>query len=224
MMIGRAIGKIRTQKLGELLIKTLSDMGPVSRIAVCVALSMTDRTADSVHYLSRLQETASGQEETDLPIPSQRMISLLSLISADYTDVVEPILRNAKFDLQKAYGIEDFPYPAFWTDVRHFDAPLLCHNGPFAGRVRLATTDNMVQLAREVNLADVVCLTEPRVVDALFDRAGAVLSAEPDVDAPRHRRLQGRSIPFAAVTPEAMAAVAKAHAVAASPERVSVMA
>jgi hypothetical protein len=81
----------------------------------------------------------------------------------------------------------------------------------------------MVQLADEVTLADVVCLTEPRVIDALFDRAGAVLSAEPDVDAPRHQRLQGRSIPFAVIAPKTMLSLKDAHSVAVSADRVTVI-
>jgi len=70
-----------------------------------------------------------------------------------------------------------------------------------------------------VTLADVVCLTEPRVIDALFDRAGAILSADPDLDAPRHQRPQGRSIPFAVIAPTTMFALNDAHPVAVSDDK-----
>ena len=54
----------------------------------------------------------------------------------------------------------------------------------------------MVQLANRIKVSDVVCLTEPRVVDALFKNAGALLVIEDELDSIRSRRLRSRSIPF----------------------------
>ncbi len=54
----------------------------------------------------------------------------------------------------------------------------------------------MVELADGIGVSDVVCLTEPRVVDALFNNAGALLVVEDELDSIRSRRLRSRSIPF----------------------------
>jgi len=56
-----------------------------------------------------------------------------------------------------------------------------------------------------VNASNVVCLTEPRIVDALFDRAGVVLVPSQDEGSPQCRRLRGRGVPFAMLDSDRMA-------------------
>jgi len=51
----------------------------------------------------------------------------------------------------------------------------------------------MEALALDVNASHVVYLTEPRIVDALFDRAGALLIPLQEPDSPQCRRLIGRA-------------------------------
>jgi hypothetical protein len=63
----------------------------------------------------------------------------------------------------------------------------------------------MADLADRVEVSAVACLTEPRIVDALFDGCGALLVEEQDPDSPQCRRLRGRRVPFAMVSPEVMA-------------------
>jgi len=206
-LIGRVIGKIREGDLGQLLIKTLSEMGTISRLAVTAALAMKDIEADSIYYVSEIERAAAsiaGEGARPIGPPSPRLVSLLSLLGVGQHPLVDRHVELAMHDIREAYGIDDFPYPHFWLDVRPAGAPTSVHNAPFAGRVVKVTTGNMVGLAERVNVSDVVCLTEPRVVDALFDNAGAVLTPDPDLDAPRCRRLRSRSIPFGVVDESVM--------------------
>jgi hypothetical protein len=207
VLIGRVIGKMRQRELGQLLIKTLSEMGAMSRIAVASALAMKDIQADSVFYLSEVRRAAASiaqQGPTAIAAPSRRLLSLLSLLGAGQHQSVDDAVQIAKHDLQKAYGIDDFPYPHFWLEVKREEGPAHIHNAPFAGRVVKATTRNMVELSDAVSVSDIVCLTEPRVVDALFGNAGALLTTEQDLESPQCRRLSSRSIPFAIVGRRAM--------------------
>lgn len=197
MLIGSVVGKIRGRDLGELLIKTLSEMGNISRFAVTVALTMKDIRADSVFYLSELQSAAASvaqQGPTAIAAPSSRLLSVLSLLEVGQERFLDRAVQAAKRDLEKAYGIRDFPYPHMWPEE-----PAYVHNAPFAGRVVKAKTSNMVELSGSVSVYDVVCLTEPRVVDALFDNAGALLTTEADTGSPQCRRMSGRNIPFAII-------------------------
>ena len=72
--------------------------------------------------------------------------------------------------------------------------------------MRVATRD-MVEKAERADVATVACLTEARVVDALFDGCGALLIPEQDADSPQCRRLRDRAIPFAMVPEETMGAL-----------------
>jgi hypothetical protein len=72
------------------------------------------------------------------------------------------------------------------------------------GTVAKATAANMEALALEVDASHVVCLTEPRIVDALFDRAGALLVPVQDDRSPQSRRLIGRDVPFAMLDADRM--------------------
>ena len=70
-----------------------------------------------------------------------------------------------------------------------------------------ATTTNMERLALQVNASNIVCLTEPRIVDALFDAAGGLLIPVQDENSPQCRRLIGRNVSFAMLEPERMASL-----------------
>jgi hypothetical protein len=63
----------------------------------------------------------------------------------------------------------------------------------------------MEALALTVNASHVVCLTEPRIVDALFERAGALLVPTQDEGSAQCRRLIGRDVPFAMLEADRMA-------------------
>ena len=51
----------------------------------------------------------------------------------------------------------------------------------------------MEELALRLDASCVVCLIEPRIVEALFDRAGSLLILVQDESSPQCRRLSSRS-------------------------------
>jgi hypothetical protein len=89
-------------------------------------------------------------------------------------------------------------------DESHPSNPAGLNNAPFLGTVARATLANMEALSGDVDVATVVCLTEPRIVDALFDHAGGLLIPRQNADSPQLRRLR-RGIPFAMLEDRTMA-------------------
>lgn len=63
----------------------------------------------------------------------------------------------------------------------------------------------MEEIALRLNASNVVCFTEPRIVDALFDRVGGILISLQDENAPQCKRLIGREVSFAMLDEERMA-------------------
>jgi hypothetical protein len=55
----------------------------------------------------------------------------------------------------------------------------------------------MESYADTLGPADIACLTEPRIVDALFDGVSGYLIAHEEADTPLGMRLQGRMARFA---------------------------
>ena len=116
-------------------------------------------------------------------------------------------LLRAREDLEIAYPGTEFPYGMLWG-IRHEPLdPAGVNNAPFMGTVARATLANMEALAERTGVATVVCLTEPRIVDALFDHAGALLLPRQEPDSPQCRRLRDRGIPFAMVDDQTMGAL-----------------
>jgi hypothetical protein len=66
----------------------------------------------------------------------------------------------------------------------------------------------MEEAAERVGPATVACLAEPRVVDALFDGAGALLLPAQEGDSPQCRRLRERGMPYALLGADALASLA----------------
>ena len=58
-----------------------------------------------------------------------------------------------------------------------------------------------------LNPATIACLTEPRIVDALFDGCGGLLILPQDTDSPQCQRLRARGVPFAMLEPGVMATI-----------------
>ena len=82
------------------------------------------------------------------------------------------------------------------------------------GIVVKATLDNMIKTGgKKNNPSTVACLTEPRIIEALFQNCGAFLIPEQNADSHRCRRLRGRGVPFAMLTRETMALVEDGDAV-----------
>lgn len=207
MLLGRLAAKLRGSDAGDLLIQVFSEGGAAARIAAIGAISMAEAKATSVFYTSALaamHDSPAARRSGALDPPSRKLQARLFGIDIDQPAVVRQQLESAKDDLRRAFGIDDLPYGYSWYALRHAAAAAYPHHSPFMGTVARATTANMEALALEVDASHVVCLTEPRIVDALFDRAGALLIPMQDERSPQCRRLIGRDVPFAMLDADRM--------------------
>jgi hypothetical protein len=208
LLLGRVAAKLRGTDLGDLLIQTFGEGGTAARIAAIGGISMAEELAPSVFYVSELaagyaarSASRSGAREP----PSRKLQALLSGIDLDQSLVVQHQLKIARDDLRRAFAIDDLPYGYSWFALRRAPPAFHQHRAPFMGTVVKATTANMEELALRLNASHVACLTEPRIVDALFDRAGSLLIPLQDENSLQCRRLNSRSLPFAMLAPERMA-------------------
>ena len=208
MLLGRVAAKLRGSNAGDLLIQVLSEGSAAARIAAIGAISTADAQAPSVFYTSALAamyDRPAVPRRGALGPPSRKLQARLFGIEIDQPAVVRQQLESAKDDLRRAFGIDDLPYGYTWYALRRAPAAAHPHHAPFMGTVARATAANMEALALHVDASHVVCLTEPRIVDALFDRAGALLIPMQDERSPQCRRLVGRDVPFAMFDADAMA-------------------
>ena len=161
---------------------------------------MGEAQAPSVFYLSELasrQGALGATRSRALEPPSRKLQALLSGIDLDQPSFVSSQLDIAKDELRCAFAIEDLPYGYKWFALRTAPQAIHVHRQAFMGTVAKATTANMEELAYRLNASHVVCLTEPRIVEALFDRAGSLLILLQDENSPLCQRLRGRRVPFA---------------------------
>jgi hypothetical protein len=208
MLLGRLAAKLRGSDGGDLLIHVLSEGGAAARIAAIGAISMAEAQATSAFYTSALaamHDAPGARRSGALDPPSRKLQARLFGIDLGQPPVVRQQLESAKDDLRRAFAINDIPYGYSWYALRRAPAAASPHHSPFMGTVARATVANMEALALEVNASHVVCLTEPRTVDALFDRAGALLIPMQDEHSPQCRRLIGRDVPFAMLDADRMA-------------------
>jgi len=208
MLLGRVAAKLRGNDMGDLLIQVLREGGAAARIAAIGAISMAEARASSVFYtsaLAALHGSPGAHMSGALDPPSRKLQAHLYAIDIYQPPVVRQQLEIARDDLRRAFAIDDLPTAYSWFALRRAPAAASPHHAPFMGTVAKATTANMEALALEVNASNVVCLTEPRIVDALFDRAGAVLVPSQDEGSPQCRRLRGRGVPFAMLDSDRMA-------------------
>jgi TIR domain-containing protein len=205
-LLGRTIGKIRGKPAGELMIKTLSESGRSSRVIAAGAISLSVERSAPVFYLSELARQHERRAHPPVipnAAPSRKLLGQLFALDLDQDESVRSALRLAKQDLERDFPGIDFPYPALWAlrkgiEVGH------PHNAPFMGTIVKATLSNMVELVDTLDVSSVACLTEPRIVDALFDHCGAVLILRQDPDSPQCRRLRDRGVPFGMLSQEVM--------------------
>jgi hypothetical protein len=208
MLLGRVAAKLRGTDLGDLLIQTFSEGGVASRIAAIGGIAMAEMHSPSVFYVSELaaMPAARGAPQSGaLEPPSRKLQALLYGIDLDQPSVVQESLKIALDDLHRAFAIDDLPYGHTWFALRRAPPALHLHRAPFMGTVVKATTANMEEVALRLNASHVVCLTQPRIVEALFDRAGSLLVPLQDENSPQCRRLISRGIPFAILAAKRMA-------------------
>lgn len=199
-LLGRALGKLRDSKLMMLLIKMLTDRGPASRMIAAGAIAYTSQRGQPVYFTTGLPPAP------ELPPPSPLLHGELFALDLDQPEMVANEVRMARQELELSYPGIELSYGMSWlltNDRRATQA----QRAPFMGIVAKATVANMAELATKVGVRHVVCLTEPRVVDALFDRANAMLLPEQSPDTHLCRRLRSRAIPFAMLAPHHIAAL-----------------
>ena len=208
MLLGRLGAKLRGGDVGDLLIQVLSEGGAAARIAAIGAISTAEAQAPSAFYttaLAAMHDAPGARRSGALDPPSRKLQARLFAIDVDQPPVVRQQLLSAKEDLRRAFALDDLPSGYGWYALRRAPAAASPHHAPFMGTVARATAVNMEALSLEVNASHVVCLTEPRIVDALFDRAGALLIPRQDEGSPQWRRLVGRDVSFAMLDEDRMA-------------------
>ena len=226
-LFARVVGKLRDKPLGELLIKALAEGGSASRVVAAGAIALDYQRSGPVFYLTELERLHELRgKEAILPAgpPSRRLLGELFALDLYQDESVRSALEGARRDLQRAYPGIDFPYGASWFLRRTAIDAGTTHGTPFIGTAVNATLKNMADVAPELNSSTVACLTELRVVDALFDACGALLIPEQANDSPQCRRLRGRNVPFAMATPEVMAQVADGHQVVVDDKQIRILA
>ena len=224
ILLGRTVGKIRETPVGELLIKTLSEGGRTSRIVTAVAISFNYDQSPPVFYLSELDQLYEShvqqQAVTNKP-PSKKLLSLLFDLDLDQDKSVQHALDLAKWDLQRAFPDIDFPYPYFWSGLHQDVTVTNQHNSPFMGAIIKVTLRNMVDLADNLDVSNVACLTELRIVDALFNNCGALLILEQDPDSHQCRRLRSRGVPYGMLSQEMMSKLSNGDIIVVDQQHVS---
>jgi hypothetical protein len=224
-LLGRVAAKLRGTDPGDLLIRTLSEGTPAARVAAIAAISMAEKLAPPVFYLSELERMYSALRDSrggELAPPSRKLQALLFGIDLDQPPIIGQELDIAKQDLRRAFGIDDLPYGYFWSALRVQPPAEDPHHAPFMGTVVKATTANMEELALRLNAAHVVCLTQPQIVEALFERAGALLIPL-QYEEFQARRLVGRGVPFAMLDAKHMDDLRDGDHVAIEPHRMRVV-
>jgi hypothetical protein len=207
LLLGRTVGKIRETAVGEFMIKFLSEGGRTSRIITAVAIAFCHKRASSVFYISeleRLHEIRSQKQLSPTDPPSRKLLSLYSGLDLYQDESVAIEVQKAKRDIEIDYPGSEFPYGYFWFEVREGIIVTNLHNAPFMGTIVKATLKNMDQLADNLDMSRVACLTEPRIVDSLFNDCGALLILEQDPNSHQCRRLRDRGVPFGMLSHEMM--------------------
>lgn len=218
-LLGRVLGKLRGTPAGDLLIRTFSKGGRSSRIAAIGGISLTyHRAADEpVFYLSKLKnihETCTTGEELYKAPPSPRMLALLFGIDLDQHEHVGARLRLARQEIEQDFPGIEFPYGYGWGNLHEGISVTNLFQAPFMGTVVKITRDNMVEQSRKVGVSTIACLTESRVVDALFRDCGALLILEQDANSHQCLRLRGRNVPYGMLSAEAMASLSDEDVIA----------
>ncbi|HEU5459189.1 MAG TPA: hypothetical protein VFU83_01795, partial [Pyrinomonadaceae bacterium] len=110
-----------------------------------------------------------------------------------------------------------------WQLLRKESPAPLINNGPIIGIVRRITAANMEEIAPDLRVVDIACLTEPRIVDALLDQCGGFIIEEQDVESPLCRRLIGRDRRFAMLERSRLDALTDGDHIALEPRRITLL-
>jgi hypothetical protein len=177
-------------------------------VAAIGGISLSYHRGAPVFYLSeleRIHERRAAEQELVRDAPSKRMLALLFGVDLGQHEDVGAAQRLAKQDIEHDFPGTDFPYAHSWLGLRERIPITNLSRAPFMGTVVKATLGNMVELSTKVGVSKIACLTEPRIVDALFRDCGALLILEQDSDSHQCRRLRGRGVPYGMLSPKATA-------------------
>jgi hypothetical protein len=204
----RTLGKLRGIPEVRVLIHALVNWGGyASQLAAAGAISIGFKgLLDSEDfYTEELAHQAGKKKGVDLATeaPPPDIARLLfdphSGLGTNIDLMREVQERQREFEQNFGKAVEGpWPVPCYAPAI----AELI--NGPIVGRVRKVTLANMEDLADRLGPRDVACLTEARIVDALFEDAGAFLLNEIEIGSPLDERLRRRGIRFACMTKDSI--------------------
>ncbi|MET0791256.1 MAG: toll/interleukin-1 receptor domain-containing protein [Polyangiaceae bacterium] len=198
-LLCHALGKGREVPLVMMLLKLLGEAGPVARRLAALSIGLSHLSEE----VALISEDVSRTGEMRVGVPSFLLYGELTAIGRGQPDAVQQAVAIARQELRHAYPQLDI---ASWRMNWRFEtmaAPTLIERGPLLGIVARATVANMAEVAARIDERHAVYLTEGRVVDALFDRAGALIIPEQSSDTHLCRRLRSRGVTFAMLAREA---------------------
>jgi hypothetical protein len=208
-MVGRTLGKLRGPPLVDALLYALSAWGGnASRLAVAAAVSCAfDKRDAPVYTTAEVQQRAAqaGLAAAVAP-PAPRIAPLLMerLLPLGLNLDLDLEIRNAREDYIRAFGAWDPAAAEPWRDLRYAPPLTQLHGGPLVGTLRRVTRADMEAKADLLGPTDIAVLTEPRIVDALFEGAGGFLIDEQQANAPLGTRLRARDVRWATCSAEAL--------------------
>jgi TIR domain len=199
IMVGRTLGKLRSTVLVDALLYALVAWGSdASHVAAAAAISTTFDDHDPVvFYTEELKRLTAGSKAPPIRPPMPRIARLLfdpSTRLAGNTRVAEEV-RRSRDDFDRAFGA--YRANGIWPEIADAPPVTKLENGPLVGTLRRVSLGNMESFADSLGPTDIACLTEPRIVDALFDGAGGYLIDEQQADEPLGNRLRLRNARFA---------------------------
>lgn len=218
VMIGRVLATRRNHtSVGVLLHAAARWGGWASRSAVAAALSCPFDEFDPHVFCStavqkRYADVGAGVR-LDPPAPRVARLLMDPALAPWLGEGIENAVTNARADYRRAYGAFEAP-DARWEALRVAPMPESLNAGPLIGTVRRITRADMEARARALNAAEIACLTEPRIVDALFDRVGGFVIDSAQSDGALGARLRARGVRFAAVPAAVMSGLGEGLAVA----------
>lgn len=200
-MISRVLGKLRNTPVADVLIRTLSEWGGnASCLAAAGAISGSFQDDDLRYHTEELERLSAKARPARPPSPSTARLLLDKSSRLWRRPGIDRDIQTSLTDLKRLIRSLGSDWPAddvIGSSLRPAPPPTKLVNGPLIGRVRRVTRANMESYADTLGPADIACLTEPRIVDALFDGVSGYLIAHEEADKPLGIRLQGRTARFA---------------------------
>lgn len=202
-MVGRTLARLRSSPMVDALLIALSTWGgSASHLAVAGAITSDEPVYTTAAVMERA--ATAGHATTVLP-PSPRIARLLMepLLPLGLNPDIEREIHNAREDYIRAFGAWE-PAVEPWPALQYAPPIARIHGGSLVGTLRRVTRANMEAKAPLLGPTDIAMLTEPRVVEALFDGVGGFLVDEQEASAPLGTRLRTRGARWATCSRQAL--------------------